>query len=399
MRRLILPIFLLAATAPMAEARQSGTPTSRARISTSTRSDDGDRAMLGISTGSSGKRDTLGLLVESVTPGSPAEKAGLEEGNRIASINGVSLKLAREDAGESDMSGTMTNRLVREMQKLKAGDEATLEVWASGRYKSVKVKTVAANDLSSERVTRQDAEDRAALGISLGSSGSKRDTLGVFVSGVSENGPADKAGITEGNRIASINGVDLRVPKEDTGDWSVASARVARLQREVGKLKPGQTVDLSIVEGGHARSAKVTLGRAKDLERNNGFSYSTSDGESFFTMPRMPMSPVRPMRPMEPMEPMEPMAPMSPMPPAASRARIRVFGGDGDTELNIDALRESLLDIGPRVRAELDRELPRIREEMGRELPEVMDQLRQEMNRLQIEMPLMRARIGRRVII
>ena len=99
------------------------------------------------------------------------------------------------------------------------------------------------------------------------------------------------------------------------------------------------------------------------------------------------------------MEPMEPMAPMSPMPPAASRARIRVFGGDGDTELNIDALRESLLDIGPRVRAELDRELPRIREEMGRELPEVMDQLRQEMNRLQIEMPLMRARIGRRVII
>ena len=399
MRRLILPIFLLAATAPMAEARQSGTPTSRARISTSTRSDDGDRAMLGISTGSSGKRDTLGLLVESVTPGSPAEKAGLEEGNRIASINGVSLKLAREDAGESDMSGTMTNRLVREMQKLKAGDEATLEVWASGRYKSVKVKTVAANDLSSERVTRQDAEDRAALGISLGSSGSKRDTLGVFVSGVSENGPADKAGITEGNRIASINGVDLRVPKEDTGDWSVASARVARLQREVGKLKPGQTVDLSIVEGGHARSAKVTLGRAKDLERNNGFSYSTSDGESFFTMPRMPMSPVRPMRPMEPMEPMEPMAPMAPMPPATPRARIRVFGGDGDTELNIDALRESLLDIGPRVRAELDRELPRIREEMGRELPEVMDQLRQEMNRLQIEMPLMRARIGRRVII
>ena len=77
--------------------------------------------MLGVSTGSSGKRDTLGLLIESVTPGSPAEKAGLEEGNRIASINGVSLKLSREDAGESDMSGTMTNRLVREMRKIEGG--------------------------------------------------------------------------------------------------------------------------------------------------------------------------------------------------------------------------------------------------------------------------------------
>ena len=371
MRRIILSLFLLAATTPMAEARQSGTLTPRVRISTSSRSDDGDRAMLGVSTGSSGKRDTLGLLVESVTPGSPAEKAALEEGNRIASINGVSLKLAREDAGESDMSGTMTNRLMREMRKLKAGDEATLDVWAGGRYKNVKVKTVAASDLSPERMTRQDAEDRPALGISMGSNGSKRDTLGVFVSGVTEGGPAEKAGIVEGDRIASVNGVDLRVPKEDAGDWSAAGARIARLQREVAKLKPGQTVDLSVVEGGHARAVKVTLGRAADLERTNGFSFSRSDGGSFFTMPRTPM------RPMSPMPPMAPMAPM----------------------VNFDGLRESLLDVGPRVRAELDRELPRLRGELDRELPQAMDQVRREMDRLRIEMPLIRARLGRGVII
>ncbi len=383
MRRLILPILLLAAVAPMAAARQSVTVAPRARILSSNRSaDDGDRPMLGISTGSSGKRDTLGLLIESITPGSPAEKAGLEEGNRIASMNGVSLKLAREDAGESDMSGTMTNRLLREMRKLKAGDEVTLEVWNGGRYRMVKVKTVAASDLTPERMSRQDAEDRPALGISLGSTGSKRDTLGVFVSSVSENGPADKAGITEGNRIASVNGVDLRVPKEDIGDWSVASARVARLQREIAKLKPGQTVDLSIVEGGRARPVKVTLGRAKDIERTTGFSFSTGDGSSFIMRPRVPMPP------MPPMSPMEPMSPMSPMPPMAPRSGVRVFGGDGDTELNLESLRETLRDIGPRIRADLDRELP-----------QAMDQVRKEMDRLRIEMPLMRARLGRRVII
>jgi len=386
MRRLILPMLLLAAAAPMAAARQSVTVAPRARILLSNRSaDDVDRAMLGISTGSSGKRDTLGLLIESITPGSPAEKAGLEEGNRIASMNGVSLKLAREDAGESDMSGTMTNRLVREMRKLKAGDEVTLEVWNAGRYRTVKVKTVAASDLTPERMGRQDAEDRPALGISLGSTGSKRDTLGVFVSSVSENGPADKAGITEGNRVASVNGVDLRVPKEDIGDWSVASARVSRLQREIAKLKPGQTVDLSIVEGGRARAVKVTLGRAKDIERTTGFSFSTGDGSSFIMRPRVPMPPMSPMPPMPPMSPMEP---MSPMPPMAPRARIRVFGGDGDTEVNLDGLRETLRDIGPRIRADLDRELP-----------QAMDQVRKEMDRLRIEMPLMRARLGRGVII
>jgi hypothetical protein len=414
MRRLILPMFLLAAAAPKAEARQSGTVSPRARVVYSSRGDEGDRAMLGVSTSSSGKRDTLGLLIESVTAGSPAEKAGLEEGNRIASINGVSLKLAREDAGESDMSGTMTNRLVREMRKLKAGDEATLQVWDGGHVKTVKVKTVAADDLTPERMSRADAEDRPVLGVSLGSSGGKRDTLGVFISEVNENGPADKAGIVEGDRIASINGVDLRVPREDVGDGSVAEARVARLQREVRKLKSGQTVELSVVEGGHARTVKVVLGRARDLERDNGFSFSTGDGGSFM---------------MPPMPPMAPMAPMAPMPP---RSRVRVYGGNGDEVADLDAVREQLRDIAPRVREELDRELPRIREQLDRELPRIradvqdemprvraeierampriredldrelpdaMDQVRRSMDRMRMEMPRITLRTAHKVII
>lgn len=147
MRRLILPMFLLAAAAPIAGAQSSGQSAPRVRTYTLTRGDDSDRAMLGISTGSSGRRDTLGLFIESVTDGSPADKAGLEEGNRIASINGVNLKVAREDAGEPDMSGAMTNRLMREMRKIKAGDEVTLQVWSDGHYKTVKVKTVAAKEL------------------------------------------------------------------------------------------------------------------------------------------------------------------------------------------------------------------------------------------------------------
>ena len=362
MRQIILPIFLLAVSAQMAEARQTVTVAPRARALTMARSsDDGDRAMLGISTGSSGKRDTLGLLIEAVTPGSPADKAGLEEGNRISAVNGVSLKLSREDAGEPDMSNTMTNRLVREMRKLKAGDDVTLEVWNGKSYKSVKVKTVAANDLEPERLTRQNAEDRPALGISLGSSGSKRDTLGVFVSSVNENGPAEKAGISEGDRIASINGVDLRVPKEDVGDWSVANSRVARLQREIRKLKPGQTVELSVVEGGRARAVKVTLGNAKDLEQMHGFSFSTGDGGSFMTMPRVPMPPMPPM------------------------------------EQNFSGLRETLRDIGPRVRAEMDREMPRAMDDVRRSLEE----LRMEMPkiRMDMDMPGLVTRIGRRVII
>jgi len=44
------------------------------------------------------------------------------------------------------------------------------------------------------------------LGLSTGASTSARDTLGVLVSSVAPNGPAERAGIQEGDRIASVNG-------------------------------------------------------------------------------------------------------------------------------------------------------------------------------------------------
>jgi S1-C subfamily serine protease len=115
---------------------------------------DPKRAILGISTSSGGRRDTLGLLVTSVTVGSPAEKAGIEEGNRLQSINGVNLRLSRDDADDDYMQGVNQNRLTREMRKVKAGDEVTVEIYGGGRSRSVKVKTVAAEELSPRRTTK-----------------------------------------------------------------------------------------------------------------------------------------------------------------------------------------------------------------------------------------------------
>src|SRR5437868_7260898 len=47
---------------------------------------------------------------------------------------------------------------------------------------------------------------RAALGLELRTTGTRRDTLGVFVEAVTPKGPAEAAGIVEGDRIAAING-------------------------------------------------------------------------------------------------------------------------------------------------------------------------------------------------
>jgi S1-C subfamily serine protease len=105
------------------------------------------RAVLGVSTQSSGARDSLGLLIVNVTPGGPADRAGLQEGDRIMSVNDVNLKLAPADAGQPDMRGLTTRRLVREMEKVKAGNEVRLSVYANGTTKIMTVKTARAGDV------------------------------------------------------------------------------------------------------------------------------------------------------------------------------------------------------------------------------------------------------------
>jgi S1-C subfamily serine protease len=255
--------------------------------------DDENRAVIGVTTSTGSARDTLGVLVSSVTPGGPAEKAGIEEGNRIAAVNGVNLKLNPADVDDWDMASVMSRRLTRELGKLKPGDDVELRVYSSGQTRVVKLKTVAADSLyRTSRQWRSEDDDRAALGVSLGASGSKRDTLGVLVMWVDDDGPAAKAGLEEGNRIGAINNVDLRVGREDAGDEFIAGAKAQRLQRELEKLKPGDEVDLRVYGDGRTRSVKVKTVAASKLSRHR----SIMIGGGAIALPRI--APVPPMPPM-----------------------------------------------------------------------------------------------------
>jgi serine protease Do len=249
---------------------------------------DTPRAVIGISTSTgTGSRDTLGLLVSSVTRNSPAEKVGIEEGNRISSINGVSLKLAAADLGDPDMEGLMGRRLMRELDKVKPGDEVDLRVYGGGQTRPMKVKTVDPDSLYETRLSnmRRAADERPVIGIGIGSSGSKRDTLGVFVFSVDDGGPAAKAGIEEGQRIAAINGVDVRVGHDDAGDDIVSSARVNRFNRELSKLKVGDAVDLRMYSNGQFRNVKVTTVAASSLQgRGRSMTIIRSGGASAGTI-------------------------------------------------------------------------------------------------------------------
>lgn len=256
-------------------------------------SEDGDRAVIGVTTSTGSARDTLGVLISSVTAGGPAEKAGIEEGSRIASINGVNLRLSPADVGDWDMSGAMGRRLTRELGKAKAGDEVELKVYSGGQTRTLKVKTVTYDDLYSamrRSSGQREMDERAALGVSLGSTGSKRDTLGVLLLGIDDDGPAAKAGLEEGNRVQAINGVDLRVGREDAGDGYMGSSKVRRLQRELEKVKVGDEVSLKVYVGG---------GRTRDVRiKTVALSTLRHDGMSIFRS-FAPMTPMPPMPPFE----------------------------------------------------------------------------------------------------
>ena len=127
---------------------------------------------------------------------------------------------------------------------------------------------------------------RAALGLSLRTTGTRRDTLGVFVDAVTPKGPAETAGIIEGDRIAAINGVDLRTASGDVDDSYTNGLAAHRLGREVQKLTPGNRVTLRVYSGGRFRDVQVTAGKASDVMRLSGrFNYGMPGGMMKFDGP------------------------------------------------------------------------------------------------------------------
>jgi len=69
---------------------------------------------------------TEGVLVERVMPGSPAEKAGLEHGDVITSVDGAPINDPRS--------------LQEKVRSCKIGEEISLDVWANAKINKVRLR-------------------------------------------------------------------------------------------------------------------------------------------------------------------------------------------------------------------------------------------------------------------
>lgn len=215
-----------------------------------------------------------------------------------------------------------------------------------GRVECVRRVRVMGNDSAFMR--------RAALGLQVTSTGSVRDSLGVFVTSVSPKGPAENAGIIEGDRIVSINGVDLRLSAADAADSYTSGLPSHRLTREVGKLTPGNVANIRVYSGGRIRDVRVTLGRASDLMRGNRafgfdfdgpmgsgntFMYRTRPGQNFRSeglgTPRMRIERFPRQQMLE--RGMEPLRMLSPL-RVPGGSRVRIIERDGEQFIDADTI-------------------------------------------------------------
>lgn len=324
MTRTSLRVAMLAAALPLitVEAQQTRVFTIEPREGVFVHTADANRALLGLTLASESVRgDTAGLLVDDVNEDGPSAKAGIKRGDRLQAINGVSLRADRADAGEEDYDGVLLRRLQREMAKHDAGDTVSLRVLSEGRSRDVRVATVSIETLYAgsrgRLMTRTRADERPVIGVSTQASGNARDTLGVFVASVTDEGPAAKAGIIEGDRIAAINGVSLRVAREDAGDMQVAAVKAERLRSELAKAQPGQAVELTVVSAGRSRTVRVTPVKASELP-----GYRASQVWGYGTTPEALEEAMARTRMYVPTPPTPPRPPAAPLAPAAPRVRM-----------------------------------------------------------------------------
>jgi serine protease Do len=144
-----------------------------------------------------GMKTAEGALVDDARPGSPAAKAGIEAGDVIRSVNGMTVKSADD--------------LARKIAAMAPGTQTTLDVLRKGEQKTLTLTLGKMQEQKQAQTATGSEESHAAplaqLGLMVASARtSGAGEAGVVVTDVDPARPASEHGIRPGDIIRSVDG-------------------------------------------------------------------------------------------------------------------------------------------------------------------------------------------------
>jgi len=157
-----------------------------------------------------GLSEPKGVIVAKVAPGSPAEKAGITRGDVILSVDGKEVNSPAE--------------LQIAIRSRKAGDKVNLSIWRKG--KSLNVTVTLGSIPQTERVSLPSKIDLGIVVSDITPDLARRynlsDRIGVVITHVEPNSPAETADLRVGDVIKEVNGIEVT----DVKSWEQALSEV-----------------------------------------------------------------------------------------------------------------------------------------------------------------------------
>jgi S1-C subfamily serine protease len=221
--------------------------------------------------------DQRGALVVTVTPNSPASKAGLQASSQSTTINGQQTQVGGDVIVSVNGSPikTFDDLITYLARNTDPGQKITLGIIRSGKAMNVDLtlaaRPAAAPSANTQPTTPQQPQNTA--GAWLGISGFTLDATvnqamklpsnqqGVLVVQVQSGSPADTAGLTGGTQTVTDNGQQITVGGDViTAVDGQAITGMTDLRALLSQANPGQQVNLTIIHNGKESQVRVQLG-------------------------------------------------------------------------------------------------------------------------------------------
>jgi S1-C subfamily serine protease len=212
-----------------------------------------------------------GALVEEVTSGSPADKAGLRGSDQPVTVDGQQYQVGGDVivSIEGQPVKSMDDLIAYLSAKTKVGQTVNLTVLRDGKEKEISVTLAARPTQANQAGPTEATQGRAYLGI-LGrpltpeiarAMQLPEDQQGVLVVEIQPGSPAQQAGLQGSTETTTINGQDVRIGGDViTSLDGQPVASVEALANLIQQAGAGQQVTLDILRDGKVMQVEATLG-------------------------------------------------------------------------------------------------------------------------------------------